>query len=101
MQHSPCEHMAAHIANREHKAQGRRLESAVQGEPQSMIAVSARRLVLHGSRHTGAHAVKLDAAADAAVLDIAAAADSRLPLVRHGDSNGCQKHTVTVCLRKA
>ena len=49
-----------------------------------MIAVSARRLVLHGSRHMGAHAVKLDAAADAAVLDIAAAADSRLPLVRHG-----------------
>ena len=49
-----------------------------------MIAVSARRLVVHGSRHTGAHAVKLDAAADATVLDIAAAADSRLPLVRHG-----------------
>ena len=40
---------------------------------------------LGGSRHTGAHAVKLDAAADAAVLDLAAAADSRLPLARHGD----------------
>ena len=56
----------------------------MQGEPQSKHAVSARRLVVHDSRHTGAHAVKHDAAADAAVLDTKAAADSRLPLVRHG-----------------
>ena len=68
----------------------------MQGELQSMIAVSARRLVLHGSRHTGAHAVKLDAAADAAVLDIAAAADSRLPLVRHGDLYVVRSIDVTV-----
>ena len=47
-----------------------------------MHAVLAR-LMVRGTR--GAHAVKLDAAADAAVLDLAAAADSRLPLARHGD----------------
>ena len=67
------------------KAQGRpvgELAVGVQGKLQSMHAVSAR-LVVRGTR--GAHAVKLDAAADAAVLDLAAAADSRLPLARHGD----------------
>lgn len=67
------------------KAQGRpvgELAVGVQGKLQSMHAVLAR-LVVRGTRE--AHAVKLDAAADAAVLDLAAAADSRLPLTRHGD----------------
>ena len=56
-----------------------------------MHAVLAR-LMVRGTR--GAHAVKLDAAADAAVLDLAAAADSRLPLARHGDF--CERDLLTV-----
>ena len=50
----------------------------------------------------GPHAVKLDAAADAAVLDVAAAAETDRPVVRHdgvvgtmgGSITGASRHRV-------